>query len=85
MEQVSFFLEKFKSLGLNSLIAKSVFIEAVEKILKVKISAENIELKNDTFFVKAHPTLKSELYMKREVILNEVYKNLGFEQSKKIR
>ncbi len=85
MEQISFFLEKFKNLGLSSVVAKSAFIEAVEKILKVKIPPEAVELKNDIFFVQAHPALKSELYLKRELVLKEMSKTLGGVRSRQIR
>lgn len=85
MEQISFFLKKFKTLGLSSVIAKSAFIEAVEKVLKTKLPFESVELKEETFFVKAHPALKSELYLKREIVLTELSKTLGSLGSKKIR
>lgn len=85
MEQISFFLEKFKTLGLEGALSKQVFIEAVEKVLAVRLPADSVELRQDTFFVKAHPTLKSELYLKRETILVELAKVLGSKIDKKIR
>jgi len=85
MQQVSFFLEKFKSLGLENALSKQVFIEVVERVLRVKLLSESVELRQDTFFVKAPPTLKSELYVKHEVILAELAKTLGSKVEKKIR
>ncbi|MDO8482978.1 MAG: hypothetical protein Q7S86_04135 [bacterium] len=85
MEQISFFLEKFRTLGLEGALSKQVFIEAVEKVLAFKLSSDSVELRQDTFFVKAHPTFKSELYLKREIILAELLKTLGSKGEKKIR
>lgn len=85
MEQISFFLEKFKSLGLEGALSKQVFIETVEKVLAVKLSSDSVEFRQDTFFVKAHPSLKSELYLKRETILAELGRTLGSKSEKRIR
>ena len=85
MEQISFFLEKFKSLGLGDIAAKTALVESVEKILKVKIPVSSVTLRNGIFFVSAHPALKSELYLGREAILVELEKTLGSECKKSIR
>ena len=74
MEKISFFLEKFKTLGLDRNLATGAFIETVFKVLGVKLPPESVTLKEDTFFVRAHPALKSELYLKREAILSELSK-----------
>ncbi len=85
MEKISFFLEKFKTLGLEGVLAKRVFIEAVAKALGVTLLPNSVELRQGTFFVKAGPALKSELYMKREIILAELAKVLGSKGGKEIR
>lgn len=77
MEKISFFLEKFKSLGLETVAVKGVFIEQVEKILHIKLSPEDITIKDDVLFIKAHPALKSELYLKKKILVDEVSKVLG--------
>lgn len=74
MEKISFFLKKFKTLGLDQELAKQAFIETVLKVLGVRLPPELVTLKGDTFYVKAHPTLKSELYLKREAVLLELSK-----------
>ncbi len=77
MEQISFFLEKFKTLGLESTLVKEVFIGEVEKILHAKLNAEDVKIRDGVLYVKAHPALKSELYMKRELFISELSKILG--------
>lgn len=85
MEQIAFFLEKFKTLGLEGALSKQVFIEAVQKVLLVTLPASSVEFRQNTFFVKARPALKSELYVKREAILSELAKVLGPKADKTIR
>jgi len=77
MQQISFFLEKFKTLGMDSILTKKVFTDTVEKILNTKLPSDTIRIKDGTIFVKAHPSLKSELYIKREILLAELSKTLG--------
>ncbi|MEK7574816.1 MAG: hypothetical protein AAB511_01135 [Patescibacteria group bacterium] len=77
MQQITFFLEKFKSLGLETVAVKTVFVETVEKILNTKLPLESVTLKDGVISVKAHPVLKSELYMKRSILVSELSKILG--------
>ena len=84
MEQISFFLEKFKILGLEGVLAKRVFIETVERVSSVRLTPEQVTLRNETFFVKATPAIKSELYIHKESVLAEVAKKLGKTAGRKI-
>ena len=77
MEQISFFLEKFKTLGLDSALMKQIFIETVQKNLKTTLSKEDIEIRDGTVYVKAHPALKSELRIKQQALLEELSSILG--------
>ena len=72
MEQISFFLAKFKNLGLQEAETKHAFVIAVEHAVGVALPLESITISNGTFFVTAHPALKSELYIKRTAILQEL-------------
>jgi hypothetical protein len=77
MEQISFFLAKFKNLGLGDAVAKAAFTEVVEKVLGVKLGPESVKLKDGTFFVSADSVVKSELFLKRSKILTELASFLG--------
>lgn len=77
MEQISFFLEKFKTLGLGDIATKRVFAEQVEKVLHIKLNSTDITLRDGVLYVKAHPVLKSELYMKKKLVIDELSKVLG--------
>jgi len=84
MEQISFFLAKFKNLGLDDALAREAFIEIINKTLGVKLDQKSVRLKDGTFFVSAHPGIKSELFLKREKILESLSKTLG-EKKRSIR
>ncbi|MSU55493.1 MAG: hypothetical protein EXS46_03075 [Candidatus Taylorbacteria bacterium] len=77
MEKISFFLERFKTLGLDSLLIKQVFVDVVKKNLNIILPLEDLDIKNGVVSVRAHSALKSELRIKKTVILEEVSKILG--------
>lgn len=85
MQQISFFLERFKKLGLDKDLSVPIFIDVVARVVKTKLPNEAVTFKDGTFFVHAHPTLKSELFLKKEKILNELSKVLSSQGEKKIR
>ncbi len=77
MEKISFFLEKFKSLGLGDIAVKKIFSELVEKHLNLKLELADIVIREGVLYVKASPALKSELFIKRQFFLKELSNNLG--------
>jgi len=85
MEQISFFLAKFKNLGLGDAAAKAAFTEVVEKILGVKLEPRSVNLKDGTFFVNANSAIKSELFLKRTKILADLALSLGSTKKRDVR
>lgn len=77
MEKISFFLEKFKSLGLDSLLVKQTFVDSVKKIVGISLPVSSVELRDGTIFVTASPIVKSELFLKRTLLLDDVARILG--------
>lgn len=76
MEKISFFLEKFKTLGGDSIFLKSEFIRIVREVTKVEIAPAQVELRGPALYVKTLPALKSELYLKKNAILSELSKTI---------
>lgn len=77
MEQISFFLEKFKTLGLENVAIKQAFIEQIKSVFHTTLASNDVTVKDGTVYVRAHPTLKSELYIKRELLLTKLSSILG--------
>ncbi len=78
MEQISFFFNKFKLIGLKSVLAKQALVKAVEEIVRADISEESVEFRSGTFYLKnITPALKSELFLKKEKINEKLLKILG--------
>lgn len=85
MQQISFYLEKFKAFGLDSVLVKRVFIETVRRVIGVEISPDALVIRENTLYVKAYPALKSEIYIKHEELVGELGKLLGPTKLTKLR
>ena len=77
MEKISFFLEKFKTVGLDSVLVRETFIKEVERILHTALEPHDVTFKEGVLYITAKPALKSELYLKRRLFLTELSKTLG--------
>ena len=77
MEQIAFYLEKFKTIGADSIIVKRVFIESVQKVFGITLTTSDVVIKDGVVRLSAHPALKSELFLKKTLLLQEISKILG--------
>lgn len=77
MNQISFFLEKFKNIELQGVLVREALILAVKEECGILLPESAVSLKNGTLIVRAHPAAKSELFMKKERILARVERILG--------
>lgn len=78
MEQLSFFLEKFKTLALESALVKKAFVEAARKVVGAEVPPESVDLRSGVIYVrKISPMLRSELFLKRQELKEELQKMFG--------
>lgn len=78
------YLEKFKHLGAEERILKEVIKEKIKQILKIEIEEKNISTRGDEIIIKAAPTIKNSIYIKKEEILKAI-KETGGKNIKNIR
>lgn len=77
MFNVSLYLEKFKSLGLAESTAKDALISVLQKCVGVEIEKKDVQYKNGAFRIQAEPIVKSQIYIKKNEILESVSKELN--------
>lgn len=68
MLDISHFFEKFKKLKQNNDATRSLILTTIKDIVGVQINSSSIELKKDRIYIKTTPTIKSELFMKKDLI-----------------
>lgn len=72
MEQIKFFLAKFKDYMPPELAAKKLVQEVIAHQTGVKLESRDIQLTNYTIYFKASSAAKSEIFIKHEAIMAEL-------------
>ena len=84
INNISKLLEKFKKLKPSDLFVKEAFIDVIKEVLSVEISKEEITVSGSNLFLNVHPTLKSEIFLKKKAILESLEEKLQKKQIKNI-
>lgn len=85
MNNLDNFLKKFKSaLGVLTL-EKKLVSEELSNTLGIKVSEESITIKNNSVLVSGGATLKSQIFLKKNKILESFGKHIELKKIKDIR
>ena len=76
MEHISFFLKKFENLGAKEFLAKEEVSRIIEEKFKIKIITKDISFDKGKLIIKGSRSLKSELYLRKEEIVDEIENSL---------
>ncbi len=85
MQQISLYLEAFKSIGLEGELFKEVVAEAVKKYTGIILEKKNVTVKDNTIYLSISPGGKSEVFMKRDKISEYVVEKMGKKKGPSIR
>ncbi len=69
---LSNYLNKFKNLSSNEYILKGDLVDILKKELNIKIDKENIKIKKGCAYIKAHPAIRNEIFLKKEELLEKI-------------
>lgn len=75
MFNISSYLDKFKNIGLKEILLKENIVKTIKEKIGVEISVKDITLKNNVITIKMSPLLRSEVFMKKKKILDEINSN----------
>ncbi len=76
MEHISFFLKKFENLGAREFLVKEIVVSVIEKKCGIKISTKDVGYDRGTLTIKGSRSLKSELFMNKAEIIEEIENSL---------
>lgn len=71
------FLKKFKNIVPQEKIIKDEVIRVVQKETGILLPKEIISFHNNVVFINAAPSVKNELFMRKQQLLLEIKRNLG--------
>ena len=75
MDHISLFLKKFETLGLREVLVKEEIAKIIEKKCGVKISMKDITYIDGLLTIKGSRSLKSELFLRKQEIVEEIENN----------
>jgi hypothetical protein len=85
MIEIKDLLARFDNILLSGERKKDVIREIISEIIKVKISSEDIKIKDNTIFLNIKSIYKNEILLKQEQIFLKVKESLGNQAPQDIR
>ncbi len=79
------FLEKFKNITPPDDFLKKTFISVVKEETGIEVPRKDIKITHGVIYLSASPTIKSELYIKKSLLLKRISAALSKEQISDIR
>lgn len=77
MRAITDHLKKFHALDLSRREFKAAVARIVYKHTKIELASGDIEFRGAKIYLRAHPAAKSEIYLKKGLILSELQDNFG--------
>ncbi len=76
MDNISSFFEKFKKYISETVLVKESILEIIERNSSIKLSKENIKIRNKAIYITCSPIKRSEIVMNKEAILSSIAKEI---------
>lgn len=76
MDSIKLFLTKFKNYLPPAIALQRLAREVIKQETGIDLKAEEIKLTNFTLYIKTRPAAKSEIFLKREKILERLGEKL---------
>jgi hypothetical protein len=77
MIEIKDLLSKFRDILLSEEVKKESVRDIISKIIRTPIQIKDVKIKNSTVYLNIKPIYKSEIFLKRDEILDELEKSLG--------
>lgn len=77
MENISIYLEKFKSVGFKQREMKDIVIGVLKDKINIVLEREDIDLNNELMRVNISGVEKSEFFINKNSIQKEIIKRIG--------
>ncbi len=75
MKEISSFFDKFKNSALKELNKREIIASSLYKIAKIKLDIKDIDIKNGILVIKGSQMVKSEIFLKKKMIIDSINKN----------
>ena len=76
MNNIGDFLKRFRNIEPSDAYIKDAFIAVVKELFNEEIKREEMEVQKGTIYLRVHPALKSEVYIKKTRTIELINKRL---------
>lgn len=77
MDKLSSFLQKFAHLLSNKEYIQTTVIDIVREEIGIDIAKENISLRNNQLTFNISPTIKTQIFIKKSLLLEKINNKIG--------
>ncbi len=77
MFNISDFLDKISKKLKSQEIYKKGILEIIERNTNIKISNDDLEIKDYIVYIKSSPAVKNKIFISKESLINEINNTLG--------
>jgi len=80
LSKIKDILRKYTLATPRDKIIKEAFCEVIKETFNHKVSNKNISINRNVLYIKTHPTLKHEIHLNKQDIINRLNKKLSPEK-----
>lgn len=77
MENISSFLQRFKTLLSSQGARKQISIETIKSLFNIDIDPKKVRIQNDVLFLDVSPAFKNTLFFKKKELLKQINDQVG--------
>ena len=85
MLRIDKYLERFKNLKPGKKVIKEDVVKIISNIIGLDIKEYNIDIKNNTAYIKTEPIIKNQIFLKKQQILKQFLKEISTKNLRDIR
>lgn len=74
MSDINSLLNDLKKKLLKSRSEKDIIVSVISKNLNISLNEKDVDIRKETIYLKVNPYIKSELSLKKELILKDIKK-----------
>lgn len=77
MIEIKDLLLRFQNIFLSEEIKRETVCNIISQIINLPLKKEDVEIKNNTVYLNIKPIYKNEIFIKKDIISDELKKALG--------
>lgn len=76
MKEISGFLNRFNNIAIKEIRKREIISMEINNLIKQKIDIKDLSINNGVLIIKGNQTLKSEIFLKKEKLLDLISKKI---------